>query len=458
MSFVIVPSNTRCLNMGDVAMLQVAVARLRALWPDEELRVFTSDPVALAQFCPSVTPILLPDWPDWCTDRYLAGRLHTWLAGPASDRLAGVSAAIACRLPSLREHLLRLRTVLRHQDRQSFRDFLAAIAGSRLVFVSGGGGIGDPFSAYSNLVLLALQCALRRGIPTAMVSHGFAPLTSPNLRGKAAAILPKVDLIALREERASRPLLASLGVPLERVATTGDDAIELAYDARREEPGTAIGINFRVARAAGTTDADIHGVAKGVQQFASRVDAPLIPLPIARQRNLDANAIRLLLAEFATPDNGQPDPDTPQKVIEQVGRCRVVLTGAYHAAVFALGQGIPAVCLARSQYSMNRFLGLADQFRCGGCYVVSLDDVDVSRRVAATMASAWEETERVRNPLRSAAARQIGLGHEAYDGIQTVLEHSDALGARRRGVASHKGTKEDTRRERIAGARIGRTY
>ena len=353
-----------CLNMGDVAMLQVAVGpALLAVAGREAPRVFTSDPAALGRYCPGVEPIVLPDQPDWCTDHYFAGRLHTYLTVTLSERLIGLNVTIACRSPTLRERLLRLCTALRHGDRQSFHDFLEAVEGSRLVLVSGAGGVGDPFSAYSNLVLLALQRAVRRGIPTAMVSHGFAPLTSPNLRAKAAAILPKVDFIALREERAlsdrsSRPS----GVPLERVATTGDDAIQLAYGVRREELGTAIGINFRVARAAGTTDADIHGVAKGVQQFASRVDAALIPLPIARQRNLDANAIRLLLSEFANADNGRPDPDTPLKVIEQVGRCRIVVTGAYHAAVFALAQGIPAVCLARSQYSMDRFLGLADQF------------------------------------------------------------------------------------------------
>ena len=63
MSFAIVPCNTRCLNMGDVAMLQVAVARLRASWPWEELRVFTSDPGALARYCPAVTPVPMPDQP-----------------------------------------------------------------------------------------------------------------------------------------------------------------------------------------------------------------------------------------------------------------------------------------------------------------------------------------------------------------------------------------------------------
>jgi polysaccharide pyruvyl transferase WcaK-like protein len=407
--------------MGDVAMLQVAVARLRSRWPAEPLRVLTSDASALVRCCPDVTPIVLPDYPDWCTDRYVAGRLHSWLSDALSDRLAGMYVGIGCRAPLLREHLIRLRATLRVADSRSLDDFLTAIAGSRLLLVSGAGGVGDPFGAYSNLVLLALQCAHRRGIPTAMVSHGFAPLTAPHLRAKASVILPQVDFIALREARASRPLLGSLGVPLDRVATTGDDAIELAYGARREEPGTAVGINFRVARAAGTTETDIHGVAKGVQQFASRVDAAHVPLPIARQRNLDTNAIRLLLATFATAATDTPDPDTPLKVIEQVSRCRIVVTGAYHAAVFALAQGIPAVCVARSQYSMDRFLGLADQFQCG-CYIISLDDVDVPGRVAEAMALAWKDSERVRSSLRSAAARQIGLGHQAYDALQTLLE------------------------------------
>ena len=35
--------------------------------------------------------------------------------------------------------------------------------------------------------------------------------------------------------------------------------------------------------------------------------------------------------------------DSPLRVIEEIGHCRIVITGSYHAGVFALSQGIPVV-------------------------------------------------------------------------------------------------------------------
>jgi polysaccharide pyruvyl transferase WcaK-like protein len=432
-SVALVPCNTRCLNMGDVAMLQVAVTRLRTMWPDEELRVFTSDAAALARHCPGVTPVMLPDQPEWCTDRYLGGRLHSWLPERLSDRLAEAVVRTGCRAPSLREHLLRLRSTVRQPERRSLQAFIDTIATARLLVVGGAGGVADHFGDYANLVLLALQCARRRGIPTAIMSHGFGPLTAPHLRVKAAAVLPKVDTIALREARASQPLLVSLGVGLDRVVTTGDDAIELAYEERPAELGRAVGINLRLARAAGATERDIEPVREGLRRFLSVCPAPLAGLPIARQRGLDVNAIERMVAgltphpsplpasgarECASPDAGQ-ELDTPLKVIRRAGQCRIVVTGAYHAAVFALAQGVPAVCLARTQYFHEKFLGLADQFGAG-CHLVSLDDDNLPEQLARTMMFAWDEAPVVRETLWQSAARQIAQGRAAYQRLPTL--------------------------------------
>jgi polysaccharide pyruvyl transferase WcaK-like protein len=454
MSFTIIPCNTRCLNMGDVAMLQVAVARLRALWPWEELRVFTSDPVALRRYCPGVTPVLLPDQPAWCTDHYVGGRLHTWLSEARSERLADLYVSLACRAPRVREKLLRSRAALSgHSDeRETFRTFVETIAKSRLVVVSGAGGIADHFHDYANLVLLALQVAQSRGIPTAILSHGFGPLFSLDLRVKAAAILPKVDVIALREDRNSLPLLEALGVPIDRVITTGDDAVELAYQARPTHLGRAVGVNMRLARSAAATEQDIDIVREGLRRFASRWAAPHLPLPIARQRDLDMRAISRLTMPPAYEQPGgrvpgalpHPNPglvegigaaaeadailqdgrelDTPLKVIHYVARCRIVVTGAYHAAVFALSQGVPAVCVARSPYFVGKFLGLADQFGGTGCHLVSLDEPDVPARLLQTMEQAWNEAPRVRETLWSAAEAQIERGRVAYDALRTLIE------------------------------------
>ena len=59
--------------------------------------------------------------------------------------------------------------------------------------------------------------------------------------------------------------------------------------------------------------------------------------------------------------NGWQRCSTPLEIIQKVGQCHLVVTGAFHTAVFALAQGIPAVCLAKSRHYMNKFLGLADQ-------------------------------------------------------------------------------------------------
>ena len=51
------------------------------------------------------------------------------------------------------------------------------------------------------------------------------------------------------------------------------------------------------------------------------------------------------------------------------------MTGAYHAAVFALAQGIPVVCLSNSPYYLAKFQGLEDLFGVG-CTIVTLSEPD----------------------------------------------------------------------------------
>ena len=50
---------------------------------------------------------------------------------------------------------------------------------------------------------------------------------------------------------------------------------------------------------------------------------------------------------------------SPEDVINCIARTRLVLTGSYHAAVFALAMGRPAICVAASGYYRSKFYGLA---------------------------------------------------------------------------------------------------
>jgi colanic acid/amylovoran biosynthesis protein len=289
-----------------------------------------------------------------------------------------------------------------------------------LVVITGAGGFTDHSYGWNHDVLTILELAQQRGIPTVMFGQGMGPLYDTETRRRAAAILPHVNLIALRESRTTLPLLESLGVSQARILTTGDDAIELAYAARTSELGAALGINLRVASYADIQKDIISSIRPILHDFAQRHTTQLLPVPIALHAAIDdVGTIRQLLAGYADADGGQRITTTSQ-VIVQVGRCRVVVTGAYHASIFALSQGIPVVCLAKSEYYINKYLGLAELFGTG-CEIVSMSSETFVADLAAALERAWHSADEVRPALLTAGRKQIDAGWAAYQRAKMLL-------------------------------------
>jgi polysaccharide pyruvyl transferase WcaK-like protein len=133
------------------------------------------------------------------------------------------------------------------------------------------------------------------------------------------------------------------------------------------------------------------------------------------------------LAGFDDRSDGGATLDTPLKVIKQISLCRVVVTGAYHAAVFALAQGIPVVCLAKSRDYVAKFLGLEDQFG-RGCETIFLDEPDALEKLADAIGRTWQSAELVRRPLQEAARSQIQLSWEAYEQVRDLQNSHRARG------------------------------
>ena len=94
-----------------------------------------------------------------------------------------------------------------------------------------------------------------------MMGQGMGPIDDHHLRRYAATVLRRVDLIALREDRAGRPLLEQeLGVDPAHITTTGDDAIELGFQPRASiDLGTNIGVNLRISEYSGVNRVDRRG-------------------------------------------------------------------------------------------------------------------------------------------------------------------------------------------------------
>jgi colanic acid/amylovoran biosynthesis protein len=411
------PSDYTFFNIGDTAMLQVAVRRLKVLFPDSSVRVFTDDPEGLKYYCPDAMPLWIPER----SARYSLAPVYEFLE---RDGLTKYSCRFVRtfrqRVPLLARHVMARILSQSTSLSKERQHYLRAVAEADLVVVSGMGGLTDSFLTYAHGLLDTLGLAIYLGVPTAMFGQGMGPIKDPQLVSHTSEILPYVTLFSLREGRAGPPLLRSLGVPAERVLVTGDDAIEAAYRWRPKDLGDGLGLNLRAADYSQVDQIHIENIRPVIQNFATSRNAPIVPIPISRvSGEEDMVTIRQLVTGYQHVIGIDGEFDTQEEVLRQVLRCRVVVTGSYHAAVFALGMGIPAVGLAKSEYYVDKFLGLAELFT-RGCQVVLLDDPQMRARLQAAIETLWESADSVRPELLTAAEHQIELGHAAYQRLWKI--------------------------------------
>lgn len=404
-------------NMGDVVMLQVAVSRLRDLWPEAKIDVFTNEPELLSLYCPGTNPISAQSQDFWFRNRNLFGRFSQ-----SSSVFKKIDRAIAYRWPLLAWTIIGLRTSRRQSHVRHVKRFLKAFLASDLIVASGDGGINDifQFSAESRLELFYMASLNRKS--SAMFGQGIGPIENPILRNLGTTILPLVDIICIREKRAGIPLLDSLKIPRNRVVVTGDEAIEIAYNSKPNELGNSLGINLRVAEYSEVNSHHLQTIGEIVRNAASKYNAPLVAVPILLHKvESDLNSIhRLVEGHDGTFVDGE-HINSPIDVIKQIGQCRVVVTGSYHGAVLALSQGIPSIGLAKSRYYSDKFLGLSDQFSVG-CEVLFMDDKDLGNKLKKAIDKAWKSAEILKTPLLKAAHGQIKSAHSAYQRLYELVE------------------------------------
>ena len=409
-------------NMGDVSMLQVAVERLHKLFPKARMEVLTDSAESLARFCPAARPLDNRGKALWFANGVLLGRYTDLAPRWFLDLLVRFKRTVRSRRPDLLGAIVirRLKHRNRSADAEAFTAFSRALQNANLLLICGAGGFYDGCQAWNLDVLDLLETAIQRNVPVAMLGQGFGPLSDALVLKRAAKVLPLVNFITLRGNRGSLALLRSLGVAESTIETTGDEAVELAYESRSEECGQGLGINLRFAGSAKTDDDDVKDIRPVLQEFARRHSVSLIPLPIAMHPySRDDLTIRQLLIGFDQQSDGGQTLDSPLKVIKQAALCRVVVTGAYHAAVFALAQGIPVVGLAKSAYFSNKFLGLEDQFG-EGCQTILLNEPALPQRLYSAIERAWNNADKLREPLRAAALRQIELSRRSYERVKDL--------------------------------------
>ena len=411
---ILVDNGTYALeNMGDVCMLQVCVARLRSLWPGAAIGVLTRQPGRLARYCPGAEPVDALGRDQFITPGSVLGKLHRF-----APRL---EPALRRAAPDLSGKVAGARLRRRKLPTADVAGFAGVMRSTDLVVTSGGGYVNDAFPWLAERVLRTLLLAQDMGKRTAMLGQGLGPIDDPQLRELAAVALARLDLLTLRESRANLRLLEGLGVPAARAVVTGDDAVEAAHPKAQAALGTGIGVNVRTTRYSGAGDDTVAALRPLLRDAAAKYGAPLVPVPISfNDGGEDVRVLRSLLEDGAIP--ADESVQAPEQTMAAAAGCRVVVTGAYHAAVFALSAGVPAIGLAASPYYVDKFEGLRAQFD-GGCEVVRLDRPGWLDELRGRIDAAWHGAESLRPALLAAAERQAELGRGAYARMREWFAH-----------------------------------
>ena len=302
------------------------------------------------------------------------------------------------------------------------RTAIRAVQAADLVVASGGAYMTDTWWWHATGVLSLLSLAQRLGKPTAMFGQGIGPLRQRALRLQAGTVLPGLAALSLREERIGRDLALALGIRPGVVTAAGDDSLELMSETSVAD-GHALGANLRVSGYAGVEPIVAAAVMELVLEAAAEFSAPIVALPVSRYpADADIAAIRALLGRKARhTDIALDDLTAPEALASAAASCRAIVTGSYHAAVFGLAQGVPAVCLTKSGYYDAKFGGLRVQFP-EACFVVSLDMSDYAARIRDTILQAWHLPTPARACARDTAMRLGNAGRSAYAQFRTTVE------------------------------------
>jgi polysaccharide pyruvyl transferase CsaB len=278
------------LNVGDEAILTVAVDQIRNAVPGAELTVFTRDV------------------------------RHT-VAHHDANRVIDTRGAM--------------------------RDELIGELQRLDVLLLGGGGILYDDESQHYLQLPRLAQAL--GVCTATCAIGAGPLNLTEDRRAVASVLNEMALITVRDHR-SRRLLEDVGVERE-IAVTADPAVLLkpapttTLVGEPDRPLVGLSVREPGGAAAALEDGVYHRLLAHAADFvADRFDADLVFVPMERQ---DVRHSHRVIAEMGLPERVTVLRPTlrPREVLAVMNRLDLAVGMRLHFVIFAALANVPVLAL-----------------------------------------------------------------------------------------------------------------
>jgi len=409
-------------NQGDLAMLIVTANRFHRQYPNAKIQIMTVVPERLKEIIPYANPVSTKGRGQWAMQWSLFGGVHKLFPDCLHDWLTIQESLLKIKYPDFSLWWIKRRLIKRGYNVDPLINYLEMMQGTDVVIASGGGYITDAFEIHAIRVLQTLALAQRLGKPTAMFGQGLGPLKKEAILFWAKKVLPNLECLGLRESVYSRPYAQLVNVPVNKIEVTGDDAISLVYASKALNLGDEIGVNLRVSSYSGLTDDVLEQFRLILTEVSEKLKTELCAVPISSHSgDSDFYSIQKILG------GGLPSKesfDTPLKIIKQVGSCRIVITGSYHAGVFALSQGVTVIAVVASDYYRYKFEGLANQFG-EGCFIVDRDIPEFDNKFKSAVTEAWKNAEVIRPKLLEKAQKQIEKGDVAYQIFYKACNRSD---------------------------------
>jgi polysaccharide pyruvyl transferase WcaK-like protein len=348
---------TKCVIMGDIgkktryhvgdeAMTEAAIDRLRAGGVDE-LTLIATDPAVAAAFydLPAVARF---------------GFSFRWPRHRLDASLAEISGALDADTP--------LHRAVREAD---------------AVLIAGGGNMSSPY-AYQLYERVALtRLARHHGTPLYVTSQTIGPTLTARDRELLGEILAYATSFGTREEASTRLALESGGRPGQVVHTLDDAALLTPKEADRSAVA-ALGLPERyivagLADTAGTSGlsmAEYAGLAaRTLDTLATKLDAEVVIAPNMGSFDGAPVADQLFGDTVISASRSKRLRVLPTLPARQhtvlAERAALTLTTRYHPAVFAAAAGTPVAAVSLSYYSSVRLRGCLGNVGLAGFVVPS---------------------------------------------------------------------------------------
>jgi polysaccharide pyruvyl transferase WcaK-like protein len=354
-------------NLGDAAMVESVVRRLRFLIPGADLYVINR-PELRAHIWDGRH--VLPQ------SQYRVQAFYPHLVSnlPFFWRYNGGWQKITCGLTLMYLKAMgsarKIRLSLPVDGAESLGQFCEPFDALQVV---GGGNLTDTFLGEMlrrGSIVLAFA---EQNKPVMLTGQQLGPFTSYLTKSALARILPKACFLGLREAGDSLRFCKEAGLDEKAIEVMGDDSLGLppTDDASTckllskysVKPGGFLAVNLRLSRYSAEHAAHVEKIAALIVHVARQFQMPVLIVPIALNPS-DSDVIsgkRLLEAMLG--DRGSVIEEnglTPALVKGLIGKAFGAMGSSYHFCTFALSQGVPAICLYDGKYYSQKAWGLCD--------------------------------------------------------------------------------------------------